>query len=127
MMKILKQLLLAFTIALSLGAVSTQALAEEGRITFKPIDAINNVVKQIRATIHAIDGGAEGEVAYKMIMDALKLSKEINANDKVDIKRSRANGILKKARAEAKKEELQNADSHLKDAIKAFEDLKNYL
>ena len=127
MMKILNQLLLAFTIALSLGAVSTQALAEEGRISFKPVDAIDNVVKQIRATIHAIDGGAEGEVAYKMIMDALKLSKEINANDKVDIARSRANGKLKKARAEAKREELQKADAHLNEALKAFNDLKKLL
>lgn len=126
-MKILKKILLALAIASSIGVFSTQALAGEGRVSYKPIDAINNILKQIRATIDAIEAGAEGEQATAMIKKCLAMSKEIYANDKVDRARSRANKHLKAARTEAKKEELQIADEHLRKAYKGFEGLKKLL
>ena len=66
-------------------------------------------------------------IAILGLSEALQLSKEINASDKVSAYRSRANSHLKKARGEAKKEQLQPAEEHLKKAAKAFANMKGML
>lgn len=80
-----------------------------------PIEGINATLGQVNEALEAIklrnSGGAaeEGKAGDELIItnikEALKLSKEINANDKLDRNRNRANGYLKKAR-----EALQSGD-----------------
>jgi len=103
-MKTLKTILLSLFIAASMGAVSTSALAEvdPGRITYKPTEAIDIVVAKIQAAIDGISHGASGEEAAALIKQASDMSKEINANDKVDNARAKANRKLKSAITHAK-------------------------
>lgn len=127
-MKILTSVIVAFSLALTLGSFSTSAVAcELGRICYTPEEAIELVLENIKVAMDAIDSGSEGEVVASLIKAASDASKEINANDVVDRNRQRANALLKKARKEAKKEQLQVAEEHLKTAKKKFEALKGML
>ena len=128
-MKMLRKIFLSLAIASSMSAVSTSVYAEvdPGRITYSPSQAIDLTIEKIHAAIAVIDSGAEGEAVATAVKDALDMSKEINANDKVDVARSRANGHLKKARSAAKKGDLQPAEEHLRMGLKAFQSLKSLL
>lgn len=128
-MKTLKTILLSLFIATSMGAVSTSALAEvdPGRISYAPAEAIDMVVAKIQAAIDAISHGASGEEAAALIKQASDASKEINANDKVDNARSKANRKLKAAMKHAKESALQEAEQECRDAKKDFEALKGLL
>ena len=128
-MKTLKTILLSLFIAVSMGAVSTSALAEvdPGRITYKPADAIDMVVAKIQDAIEGISKGASNEEAAALIKKASDASKEINANDKVDNARAKANRKLKAAMSHAKESALQEAESELRNAKKDFEALKSLL
>lgn len=128
-MKTMKKILLSLLIASSMGAVSTATFAESdpGRITYAPAEAIDMVAAKVKLAIDAIASGSEGEAVAKLIKDALDASKEINANDKVDMARSRANNKLKSARNHAKEEALQEAEQELKEAYKGFISLKGML
>ena len=128
-MKTLKTILLSLFIAASMGAISTSVLAETdaGRITYKPAEAIDMVVAKIQAAIEGISKGASGEEAAALIKPAIDLSKEINANDKVDNARSKANRKLKSAITHAKESALQESEAELRDAKKDFEALKSLI
>lgn len=129
-MKILKSTLLSFVIAASMGAVSTSVFAEAdaGRISYKPVEAIDLVAKDVQAAINGItSGSSDAETSAKLIKVALDHSKEINANDKVDNKRSKANKLLKAAIENVKKGATQEAEQELRDAEKAFLGLKELL
>ncbi|UOA09931.1 hypothetical protein [Methylobacter sp. S3L5C] len=128
-MKTLKKILLSLCIAASMGAVSTSALAETdaGRVTYKPAEAIDMVVAKIQLAIEGISKGASNDEAAALIKPAIDLSKEINANDKVDNARSKANRKLKSAMTHVKESSLQEAEQELKDAKKDFEALKSLI
>lgn len=128
-MKILKSILLSLAIAASMGAVSTSVFAETdaGRVTYKPAEAIDMVAAKIQEAINAITTGADGEAAAKLIKSALDASKEINANDKVDNARSKANKLLKAAIEHTKQGAIQESEQELRDAHKKFLDLKGLL
>jgi hypothetical protein len=128
-MKTLKTILLSLFIATSMGAVSTSALAEvdPGRIVYTPVDAIDMVVAKIQVAIEGISKGASNEEAATLIKQASDASKEINANDKVDNARAKANRKLKTAITHAKGSALQEAEQELRDAKKDFEALKKLL
>jgi hypothetical protein len=128
-MKTLKTILLSLFIAASMSAVSTSALAETdaGRITYKPAEAIDMVTAQIQLAIEGISKGASGDEAAALIKPAIDLSKEINANDKVDNARAKANRKLKAAMAHAKESALQEAEAELRGAKKDFEALKSLI
>ena len=128
-MKILKKIVLSLLIAASMGAVSTSVLAEtdKGRITYAPADAINNVTAKIKVAIEAAAAGTEGDALADLIKDASDLSKEINANDKVDRARSTANNVLKSARKLAQEGKKAEAEEALKEAAKKFEALKSLI
>lgn len=125
-MKVLKKILVALAMVSALGAVSQSATAETdaGRITYAPAEAIDNTVAKIRTALEAITQGADGEKAGDLIKAASDSAKEINANDRVDRARQKATGILKSARTHAKENALQEAEQELRQAVKAFEDLK---
>jgi len=128
-MKNLKKILLSLLIATAMGGVSTVAFAETdpGRIVYAPTEAIDMVAAKVKIAIDALSTGSDGEAVSKLIKDAMDASKEINANDKVDMARSRANNKLKSARAHAKENALQEAEQELRNAYKGFLDLKGLL
>ena len=128
-MKSLKKILLSLLIAASVGTVSTSVLAESdpGRISYTPVEAIDLVVSNINAAIAAIDKGASAEEVATLIKLASDGSKEINANDKVDMARTKANRKLKSAMAHAKESALPKAEEELKEAGKDFEALKGLI
>ncbi len=92
-----------------------------------PMEGIEATVGQVTKALIAINANAGGDVVINDIKDALKLSKEINANDKVDRYRNRANDYLKKAREAVKDGDLTKATEHLKEAEKRFLDLKGMI
>jgi F0F1-type ATP synthase membrane subunit b/b' len=128
-MKSLKKILLSLVIAATAGVFSTSAMAENdpGRVTYKPEEAIDMVVGKIQIAIDGIDKGATGEEAAALIKAASDLSKEINANDKVDNARAKANRKLKSAATHAKESALQEAGSELKSAKEDFAKLKSLI
>jgi ribosomal protein S20 len=141
-MKLLKNTVIATTLALSLGSFSTTATAVclgmacmYNRMT--PIEGIDATLGQVTEALTAIQvrnsGGAAGsdkdsdELIISNIKDALKLSKEINANDKLDRNRNRANDYLKKARAAVQAGDLTKATEDLKEAETRFTALKGMI
>ena len=140
-MKLLKSAVVATTLALSLGSFSTTAAVCLGmacmynRMT--PIEGIDATLGQVNEALEAIQlrnsGGAAGsdkdsdDVIINNIKEALKLSKEINANDKLDRNRNRANDYLKKARVVVQYGDLIKATEDLKEAEKRFLDLKGMI
>jgi primase-polymerase (primpol)-like protein len=128
-MKILKKIALAALVGASMGVFSTSAMAEasDGRIVYAPKEAIDLTVKKIEAALASATAGADSETIANQTKEALDMSKEINANDKVDIARSRANNHLKAARSSAKAGNVAEAQEHLKQALQAFTALKDLL
>jgi hypothetical protein len=128
-MNTLKKTMLSLLMAASVAMISTSALAETdvGRATYKPAEAIDIVATRIQTAIEAISKGASSEEAAALIKPAIDFSKEINANDKVDNARAKANKKLKSAMTHAKESALQEAEQELKDAKKDFEALKSLI
>ena len=130
-MKLLQRAMVATTLALSLGAFSNTATAVCMGMAcmyanMTPLQGINATVGQIDAALEAINAHHSDQAIIGNIKDALKLSKEINANDKVDRNRQRANGYLKKARKAVKQDEFDIATEHLTEARTRFLGLKGY-
>jgi flagellin-specific chaperone FliS len=126
-MKILKSAVIAFSLAAAMGSFSTAAVAEAGRTTYKPIDAIQGVLERIAAAETAINNGAEDAAVAALIKKASDFSEEINANDKVARENSKALKHLKAAIAAAKSANLQEAREHLANAKTVIEGLKKLL
>ncbi|PKM36192.1 MAG: hypothetical protein CVV06_12385 [Gammaproteobacteria bacterium HGW-Gammaproteobacteria-10] len=124
-MKFLRKVLLSLAIASSMGAIATPVMAESdpGRISYAPVEAIKLTSEKIQAAIDAVAAGSSADEVAVLVKDALDMSKEINANDKVDVARARANGQLKKARSAAKKGSLDGVDEALQSALKQYGEL----
>ncbi len=126
-MKILKSAVVAFSLAVAMGSFSTAALAEAGRTSYKPIDAINGSIERLVAAENAINNGAEDAEVAALIKKAADFSEEINANDKVSRDNSKVRGHLKAAIASAKSANLQESKEHLAKAKAGLEGLKKLL
>ena len=140
-MKLLKSAVVATTLALSLGSFSTSAAVCLGMACMynkmTPLEGIDATLGQVAKALNAIEvrnsGGAAGtdkdsdDLIINDIKDALKLSKEINANNKVDNARAKANRKLKSAMSHAKESALQESEAELRDAKKDFEALKSLI
>jgi hypothetical protein len=126
-MKILKSAVIAFSLAAAMGSFSTAAVAEAGRTSYKPIDAINGVLERIAAAETAINNGTDGNDVAALIKKASDLSEEINANDKVSRERQKAGKHLKAAITSAKAANLQESKEHLAQAKAVIESLKKLL
>ncbi|MGD0959718.1 MAG: hypothetical protein ABSB19_07920 [Methylomonas sp.] len=126
-MKILKSAVIAFSLAAAMGSFSTTAVAEAGRTSFKPIDAIQGVLERISAAETAINNGAEDADVAALIKKAADFSEEINANDKVARENSKAMKHMKAAIASAKAANLQESKEHLAKAKVVIESLKKLL
>lgn len=128
-MKKLTKVLISLLIALSVAAISSPAFAEAdaGRITYKPAEAIDMVAAKIQVAIDSLTTGGDTDAVTKLAKDALDGSKEINANDKVDAKRSKANDALKRAIKQLKEGDRQSAETELRDAHTKFLNLKDLI
>ncbi|MCX7099995.1 MAG: hypothetical protein NTX38_00490 [Methylobacter sp.] len=130
-MNLLKCTVVATTLALSLGSFSASAELCLGmacmynRMT--PSEGIDATLVQVSEAMKAINDKTGDEAIIANIKEALTVSKEINANDKVDRNRNRANDSLKKARTAVKDGDLVAATGFLKEAEQRFSDLKGML
>ncbi|HEY8035621.1 MAG TPA: hypothetical protein VIF37_08535 [Methylobacter sp.] len=130
-MKLLKSAVVATTLALSLGSFPATAEICLGmacmynRMT--PAEGIDATVGQVTKALIALNDNAGADVVIEDIKEALKLSKEINANDKLDRNRNRANDYLKKARAAVQDGDSAKAAELLKEAENRFSDLKGMI
>ncbi|WP_404358891.1 hypothetical protein [Methylotuvimicrobium sp. KM1] len=124
-MKFLRKVLLSLAIASSMGAVATPVMAESdpGRISYEPAEAIKMTSDKIQAAIDAVAAGSSADEVAALVKEALDMSKEINANDKVDVARARANRPLKKARSASRKGSLDGVEEALQSALKKYSEL----
>ncbi len=123
-MKLIKSVLVAVSLALSLGVFSTSAVAcEDGRTCISFGDAVSGIKEHIKMAIDGIEDNESVASVLVHIKHAKDMSKEINENDKVDIARGRANGLLKKAKSAAKKGDFSDAIGYLKEAHAKFDSL----
>lgn len=130
-MKLLKSAAIATTLALSLGSFPATADICLGMACMynkmTPAEGIDATVGQVTKALIAINDNAGVDVVINDIKEALKLSKEINANDKLDRNRNRANDYLKKARAAVQDGDSAKATELLKEAENRFSDLKGMI
>jgi hypothetical protein len=130
-MKLLKSAVVATTLALSLGSFSATADVCLGMACMynkmTATEGIDATLGQVNEALKAITDKAGDDVIIANIKEALAVSKEINANDKVDRNRNRANDSLKKARAAVKDGDLVKATELLKEAETRFSDLKGMI
>ena len=130
-MNLLKNAVVATALALSLGSFSATADICLGMACMynkmTPIEGIDATVGQVNEALKSINDKAGEEAIVGNIKEALAVSKEINANDKVDRNRNRANDYLKKARTAVKGGDLITATAHLKEAEKRFLELKGMI
>lgn len=120
-MKLLKSFIVAILIALSLGIVSTTAIAAP------PLEGINLVLGHIAEAIKAIDAGESKEAVRVHVLASLRESKEITGTELLEKNRLKASRSLKKARTALKKGDSQTAKDLLSKTEKSFEGLKNLL
>ncbi len=128
-MKFMAKAATALFLSLATAGMSSTVMAyEEGRTNYTPEAAIQNVISLAHEAAGMIENGSgtNQEIADK-IKASSDMTKEINANDQVDIARARANKHLKAARSEALKGNLQPAEQHLRKGIEDFEKLKSLL
>lgn len=141
-MKLLKNTVVATTLALSLASFSTPTVAVclgmacmYNKMT--PLEGIDATLGQINEALEEIklrnsggaaeEGKAGNEIIVTKIKEALKLTKEINANDKLDRNRNRANDYLKKSRKAVEEGDLAKATEDLQEAEKRFVALKGMI
>lgn len=130
-MKIIKSTAVATTLVLCLGSFPASAEICLGmacmynRMT--PLQGIDATLGLVGVAMKSVKDNAGEEVIVENIKEALAMSKEINANDKVDRNRNRANDSLKKARASVKEGDMAKATENLKEAEKRFAELKGWL
>ncbi len=130
-MKLLKSTIVATTLALSLGSFSASAdiclgmACMYNRMT--AAEGIDATIVQVNEAMKAVTNKSGDEVIIDNIKEALAMSKEINANDKLDRNRNRANDSLKKARSAVKEGDLAKATELLKEAESRFAGLKSMI
>ncbi len=130
-MNFLKCTVVATTLALSLGSFPASADLCLGMACMynkmTPSEGIDATLVQVSEAMKAINDKTGDEAIIANIKEALAVSKEINANDKVDRNRNRANDSLKKARTAVKDGDLVAATGFLKEAEQRFSDLKGMI
>lgn len=126
-MKLLKSFIIALSLALSLGGVSSTAIAAGPPSAASSVKAINLVLEHVAAGIKAIDNGETSAAVKEHIRTALRESKEITGAELLEKKRLKASRSLKKARSALKKGDTAGTKSFLEKTAKDFETLKKYI
>ena len=133
-MKIINITIVAAALTLSLSSFTSSAdlclgmACMYNKMTpMEGIDATLGQISKALATIKDQSKTANNDVIVDDIKEALKLRKEINANDKLDRNRNRANDSLKKARSAVKEGDMVKATELLKEAEDRFSGLKSMI
>ena len=131
-MKLFKSTAVATVLVLSLGAFSTPATAiclgmacMYNRMT--PLQAIMATELTVDEVLNLVHENADKAVVLSAIKRTLKATKEINANDKVDRNRMRANASMKVARKAIKADDYDSAKEHLLSAKERYAGLEHML
>ncbi len=125
-MRNFKKVLLAASIAILMGAFSSVSLAEKAKIP--PAEAIAAIAEKTNAAEALIKaGGASREDVVNLLKQAKDLSKEVSANDKVDFKRQKVQGTLKKAITEAKEGKMEAAEAAIKESNALLDEMKSLI
>lgn len=125
-MKNFKKILLAASIALSMGAFSSVSLAEKAKVP--PAEAIDAIAEKANAADALIKaGGEKRDDVVNLLKQAKDLSKEVSANDKVDFKRQKVQGALKKAIAEAKDGKMEASSEAIKEINSLLAEMKSLI
>jgi len=124
-MKLLKSFIIVFSLALTLGFVSTSVIAAGPPTAASGLKGINGVQGHVTEAIAAIDAGESQEAVRQHIKVALRICKEIVGTEVLEKKRLKYSRLLKKARTALKKDKPQEAKVFLIDAKKKFETLKS--
>lgn len=126
-MKNSKKILLALLVAASAGSFSSVSYAEldGGRVSYSPQEALGLVNEKLTQANAAIAAGAANEAVVAELQQAKDYTKEVNANDKVSFKLSKARDSIKKAILEAKNGHLPEASTLIKQAISGVAEAKS--
>ncbi len=131
-MKLLKSAVVVTTLALSVGTFSTPANAiclgmacMYNRIT--PLQAIMATEMSVDEVLNLVNENVDKNLILKAIKSTLRVTKEINANDKVDRNRMRANTSMKAARKAIKEDDYVSAKDHLRVAKERYSGLQDML
>ncbi len=122
-MKVLKNILSSFVIALAMTASSHVSAAE----AMKPAEAIEVAVSKTQAALDALKAGASAEEVNKLIRAAADATGEIYSNYKTDKARDTAINKLKALRAKVKEGKNAEAEEGLNNSIKEIGSLKDLI
>jgi len=120
-MKLLKSVVVAASLALSLGAFSTAAVAgceDPGRVCIGNDQAVANIVGHIDQAIASIDAN-DTAAAAEQVKAAKRAKKELNS-EAMAPKIGRLSGHFHKAKKALKNDDLTTAKSELEKAKHGF-------
>jgi hypothetical protein len=121
-MKILKSVLIAFSLAIAAGSFSTATAADA-----RSLSIVKVVEEHISAAETAINNGSDGTEVAAHIKKASDTTEEINANDKVSRENAKVRQHLRAASTSAKAANLQDAKEHLAKAKESLANLKKMI
>lgn len=125
-MDLLKKLLLALAVTISMTAVSPVALAE-GKIKNATVEevseAIDDAIRLSEESLAAVQNGTDEAEILKLLKSTKQASKRIESNV-VDRLRSKANGKVAKARSAVKSGKTEDAAALLTEAVAIFKEVK---
>ena len=126
-MYLTKKIILAFFLVCAVTTVSTTAIAA-GKIenaTLEEIKAsIDTTIERSEKALAALEKGADKEAVLTLLRDTKQMAKEIHATRRSAIYKSKAGTQMKKARAAAKKGDLETAKEHVAKGVDFYKQLK---
>ncbi|WKJ90919.1 hypothetical protein QZJ86_01990 [Methylomonas montana] len=108
----------AFISALSFSASAATFSHEEVRA------ALESTISKVKASISAVESGADKETVAELVSDAKQQQKDIENND-LEVKRQHAGKRLNTAWKAARGGDLQLAGESLKEALSRYEEMHN--
>lgn len=108
---------IVFISALSFSASAATFSHEEVRA------ALDNTITKVKASISAVENGADKETVADLVSDAKQQQKDIE-NNNLEVKRQHAGKRLNIAWKAARGGDLQLAGEHLKDALTRYEEMQ---
>jgi hypothetical protein len=127
-MRSYKKILLALVIAASTGTFSSASFAVAEHAKVNPATLIDTIAGEINAANALIAAGGESrDDVLNLVKRAKDLTKEVSANDKVDFKRQRVQGEMKKAITEIKAGNMEDASATLKQVISTLNEMKSLI
>ncbi|AMK78094.1 MULTISPECIES: hypothetical protein [Methylomonas] len=86
--------------------------------------ALESTISKVKASISAVEGGADKETVAELVSDAKQQQKDIENND-LEVKRQHAGKRLNTAWKAARGGDLQLAGESLKEALSRYEEMHN--